>query len=147
DQGDTHIVYLGNVDKSLHPDAVTGSHHALLHDVLGSAEAARESLGFSYRHGFSGFSARLTEEQAAKHEKLEVYKCKSTSSHTAGLPNVLSVFLNKIHTVHTTNSWEFLGLYGNGEKSLYGASGATESSWLWRRAKFGKDIIIGVLDS
>ncbi|EFJ09985.1 hypothetical protein SELMODRAFT_427545 [Selaginella moellendorffii] len=66
DQGDTHIVYLGNVDKSLHPDAVTGSHHALLHDVLGSAEAARESLGFSYMHGFSGFSARLTEEQAAK---------------------------------------------------------------------------------
>ncbi|EFJ11997.1 hypothetical protein SELMODRAFT_425831 [Selaginella moellendorffii] len=109
-------------DKSLHPDAVTSSHHTLLQDVLGSVEAARDSLGFSYRHGFSGFSARL--------------------------PNVLSVFPNKIHTVHTTlTSWEFLGLYGNGQKSLYGASEATESSWLWRKAKFGKDIIIGVLDS
>ncbi|EFJ11994.1 hypothetical protein SELMODRAFT_425827 [Selaginella moellendorffii] len=132
DQGDTHIVYLGNVDKSLHPDAVTSSHHALLGDVLGSVKAARESIGFSYRHGFSGFSARLTEEQASK---------------LSGLPNVLSVFRNEIHTVHTTNSWEFLGLYGSGEKSLFGASEATESSWLWKKSKFGKDVIIGVLDS
>ncbi|EFJ21293.1 hypothetical protein SELMODRAFT_417795 [Selaginella moellendorffii] len=132
DQGDTHIVYLGNVDKSLHPDAVTSSHHALLGDVLGSVKAARESLGFSYRHGFSGFSARLTEEQAAQ---------------LSGLPNVLSVFRNEFHTVHTTDSSEFLGLYGSGEKSLFGASDAIESSWLWKKSKFGKDVIIGVLDS
>ncbi|EFJ21133.1 hypothetical protein SELMODRAFT_417793 [Selaginella moellendorffii] len=73
---------------------------------------------------------------------------KSISPHAAGLPNVLSIFPNKIHTVHTTlTSWEFLGLYGNGQKTLYGGSEATESSWLWRKAKFGKDIIIGVLDS
>ncbi|EFJ09952.1 hypothetical protein SELMODRAFT_427594 [Selaginella moellendorffii] len=32
---DTHIVYLGNVDKSLHLDAVTSSHHALLQGVFG----------------------------------------------------------------------------------------------------------------
>ncbi|EFJ12001.1 hypothetical protein SELMODRAFT_125066 [Selaginella moellendorffii] len=132
DHGDTHIVYLGNVDKSLHPEAVTSSHHALLRDILGSDEAARESLGFSYRHGFSGFSARLTEEQAAK---------------ISSLPNVLSIFPNKIRKIHTTNSWEFLGLYGSGENSLFGASESTESSWLWHNTKYGKDVIIGVFDS
>ncbi|EFJ23881.1 hypothetical protein SELMODRAFT_18118, partial [Selaginella moellendorffii] len=104
----------------VNPDAVTSSHHALLQGVLGSVKAARESLGFSYRHGFSGFSARLTEEQAAR---------------ISGLPNVLSVFPNEIHTVHTTNSWETLSLE------------ATESSWLWKEAKYCKDVIIGVLDS
>ncbi|EFJ21136.1 hypothetical protein SELMODRAFT_417801 [Selaginella moellendorffii] len=116
---------------SINPSIQTLLQAPITHS-LGIVKAARESLGFSYRHGFSGFSARLTEEQAAK---------------LSGLPNVLSVFRNEFHTVHTTNSWEFLGLYGSGEKSLFGASEATESSWLWKKSKFGKDVIIGVLDS
>lgn len=53
-------------------------------------------------------------------------------------PSVISVFLSKEYKLHTTRSWDFLGL----EK--YGGIPA-ESAW-WK-GKFGEDTIIGNLDS
>ncbi|KAL4195375.1 hypothetical protein AMTRI_Chr05g73050 [Amborella trichopoda] len=56
-----HIVYMGekqhealNVVRDLHYDIL-----ATLH-----GRSARESMVYSYRYGFSGFAARLTENQA-----------------------------------------------------------------------------------
>lgn len=58
------------------------------------------------------------------------------------LPGVLSVFLNRERKLHTTRSWEFLGLEGEDieaeEIPLFS---------LWRKARFGKDIIVANLDT
>ena len=53
-------------------------------------------------------------------------------------PNVISVFLSKEYKLHTTRSWDFLGL----EK--YGGIPA-ESAW-WK-ANFGENTVIANLDS
>jgi len=54
-------------------------------------------------------------------------------------PSVISVFLSKEYKLHTTRSWDLLGM----EK--YGGI-PTESAWL--KGKFGEDtVIIANLDS
>lgn len=53
-------------------------------------------------------------------------------------PDVISVFLNKGKRLHTTHSWSFLGLERDGEIPF---------ASIWYRAKFGKDVIIGNLDT
>ncbi|KAG5617365.1 hypothetical protein H5410_017189 [Solanum commersonii] len=60
-----HIVYMG---RRQHDDIelITSAHHQILTFVLGSPEAARDSIIYSYKHGFSGFAARLTKSQAKK---------------------------------------------------------------------------------
>lgn len=87
-----YIVYMG--DK-LHdePELVQESHHELLADIVGSKDAAKESILYSYKHGFSGFAAVLTKSQ----EKL-----------IADFPGVVGVVRNRIISSHTTRSWDFL---------------------------------------
>jgi len=46
-----------------------------------------------YRHGFSGFAARLSKDQAA-----------ALRRH----PGVVSVFADPVYQLHTTRSWDFL---------------------------------------
>jgi hypothetical protein len=58
-----YIAYLGE-KKYDDPTLVTASHHDMLTSVLGSKEEALASIAYSYKHGFSGFAAMLTEEQA-----------------------------------------------------------------------------------
>nr|CAB3474525.1 unnamed protein product [Digitaria exilis] len=60
-----YIVYLGDV-KHGHPDDVVASHHDLLSNVLGSKEDSLASMLHNYKHGFSGFAAMLTEDQASQ---------------------------------------------------------------------------------
>uniref|UniRef100_A0A0E0R6L8 Subtilisin-like protease n=1 Tax=Oryza rufipogon TaxID=4529 RepID=A0A0E0R6L8_ORYRU len=114
-----YIVYLG---ERQHEDAdlVTASHHTMLATVLGSEELASESIVYSYKHGFSGFSAMLTESQAR---------------NIRGLPGVASVWMNQMHNVVTTRSWDFMGLPYN------------QTNGLLAHAKMGEGIIIGVIDS
>jgi hypothetical protein len=50
---------------------------------------------------------------------------------------VVSIFLNKARELHTTHSWDFLGLERNG---------VIPKSSLWNKTK-GEDIIIGNLDT
>ncbi|KAJ6409825.1 hypothetical protein OIU84_009332 [Salix udensis] len=91
-KSNVYIVYMG--DK-IHdePELVQESHHELLSDIVGSIEAAKESILYSYKHGFSGFAAVLTSSQA----KL-----------IADFPGVVGVVRNRILTSHTTRSWDFL---------------------------------------
>ncbi|XP_022984814.1 subtilisin-like protease SBT3.9 [Cucurbita maxima] len=116
-----HIVYLGERpydDVKL----TTDSHHELLESVLGSKEKSLESMVYSYRHGFSGFAAKLTNSQAQK---------------LARMPIVARVFPSSLYKMRTTRSWDFLGL----------SSSPSESSNLFHRAKMGDNVIIGVIDT
>ncbi|XP_037472229.1 subtilisin-like protease SBT3.13, partial [Triticum dicoccoides] len=88
-----YIVYLGDV-KHGHPDHVVASHHDMLTTLLGSKEESMASVVYNYKHGFSGFAAMLTPEQA---ERL------------AEFPEVISVEPSRRHKASTTRSWDFLG--------------------------------------
>ena len=50
-------------------------------------------------------------------------------------PNVVSVFLSKKHKLHTTRSWEFLGLHRSGKNSA------------WQEGSFGENTIIANIDT
>ncbi|KAG6775330.1 hypothetical protein POTOM_018774 [Populus tomentosa] len=121
--------------SSLDLDRVTDSHHELLGSFffrlpapvsglprLICKEKAKEAVFYSYTRYFNGFAAILEDEEAAE-----------ISRH----PKVLSVFRNQISKLHTTNSWDFLGLERDGEIPA-------DSTWL--KAKFGEGVIIGTLD-
>ena len=51
---------------------------------------------------------------------------------------MISVFPNRGRQLHTTRSWQFLGLAGPGGAPRGGA---------WRKARFGADTIIGNFDT
>jgi hypothetical protein len=53
-------------------------------------------------------------------------------------PEVVSVFPNEVNQLHTTRSWEFLGLERNGQ---------IPADSIWLKARFGEDVIIGNLDT
>ncbi|KAH0690067.1 hypothetical protein KY289_017425 [Solanum tuberosum] len=111
-----HVVNLG---RRKHDDVelTTSSHHQILSSVLGSQEAAKESIIYSYRHGFSGFAAKLTEAQAKR---------------IAELPDVVHVVPNHFYQLHTRRSWDYLGL------STY-----SPPTNLLHEANMGDGIIIG----
>ncbi|CAI8583085.1 unnamed protein product [Vicia faba] len=124
----TYIVYLGGHSHGPNPslddlDSATNSHYDLLASILGSHEKAKEAVMYSYNKHINGFAALLEDEEASKIEKNS---------------NVVSVFLSKEYKLHTTRSWDFLGLEKDGGISLDSA---------WWTARFGEDSIIANLDS
>ncbi|KAL6654857.1 hypothetical protein ACP70R_008322 [Stipagrostis hirtigluma subsp. patula] len=115
-----YIAYMGE-KKHDDPSMVTSSHHDALASILGSKDEAIKSIVFSYKHGFSGFAAMLTESQA---------------DELAKLPGVISVTPNSYRKVQTTRSWDFLGL------NYY-----QPPSGLLKKANYGQDVIVGVVDT
>ncbi|CAK8562881.1 unnamed protein product [Lathyrus sativus] len=123
----SYIVYLGSHSFGQNPslldsEIVTNSHYDLLGSFLGSTEKAKEAIFYSYNKYINGFAAMLDEDEAAE---------------IAKHPDVVSMFLNKRYELHTTRSWDFLGLERGGEYP---------KDSLWKRT-LGKDIIIGNLDT
>ncbi|KAG2601297.1 subtilisin-like protease SBT3.7 isoform X1 [Panicum virgatum] len=114
-----YIVYLGDV-KHGHPDDVIASHHDLLSNVLGSMEDSMASMIHNYKHGFSGFAAMLTEDQAKQ---------------LADFPDVISVQPSRRLKVATTRSWDFLDLNYQMPNDLL------------NKGRYGEDVIIGVVDT
>ncbi|XVF53195.1 hypothetical protein PTKIN_Ptkin05aG0080800 [Pterospermum kingtungense] len=114
-----HIVYLG---ERLHndPKLITESHHDLLATIVGSKEAAADSMVYSYKHGFSGFAAKLTESQAKM---------------VSELPGVIHVMPNRFHSLQTTRTWDYLDI------SSYASFN------LLHDTNMGDGIIIGLLDT
>ncbi|KAI3906129.1 hypothetical protein MKW92_021330 [Papaver armeniacum] len=125
----SYVVYLGAHTHgpevtSLDLEKVADSHYQLLSTVLGSHEKARDSIFYSYTRYINGFAATLDEEHAQE-----------ISKH----PNVISVFENRGKQLHTTRSWNFLGLESE--------SGEISSHSAWNMARYGEDTIIANLDT
>ncbi|CAA6666754.1 unnamed protein product [Spirodela intermedia] len=115
-----HIVYMGEKHHE-DPDIITSLHLDTLSSILGSKEEALGSIVYSYKHGFSGFAAMLTDSQAKK---------------LAGNKGILGVRLSRNVRLSTTRSWDFLGLtYSN------------PPSQLLHKARLGDGVIIGLVDS
>ena len=56
----------------------------------------------------------------------------------AGHLRVVSVFPNRGHPLHTTRSWEFLGMEEGGR---------VRPGSIWAKAKFSEGVVIGNLDT
>ncbi|CAA6675304.1 unnamed protein product [Spirodela intermedia] len=102
------------------PEVVTSLHDDTLSSILGSKEEALGSIVYSYKHGFSGFAAMLTDSQAKKLAGNFVPRRDVE-------PNP---------PMSTTRSWEFVGLSYN-----------SPPSQLLHKARLGDGVIIGVIDS
>ncbi|CAL9232338.1 unnamed protein product [Arabidopsis halleri] len=114
-----YIVYLGEKEHD-NPESVTESHHQMLWSLLGSKEAVLDSIVYSYRHGFSGFAAKLTESQAQQ---------------ISELPEVVQVIPNTLYEMTTTRTWDYLGISPGNSDSLL------------QKANMGYQVIVGVLDT
>ncbi|CAN0916742.1 Subtilisin-like protease SBT4.15, partial [Linum grandiflorum] len=91
-------------------------HHNLLSSVVQDEELARNVRIDSYGKSFDGFSAHLLPKEA------ELLR---------GRENVVSVFPNTMRKLHTTRSWDFLGM------------SAEHTS----RNQLESDIIVGMFDT
>ncbi|KAG8496107.1 hypothetical protein CXB51_009078 [Gossypium anomalum] len=89
-----YIVYLG-INQFHDPVLTSKLHIQVLSDVFASEEDAKRSILYSYSNSFSGFSAKLNSSQA---------------TILARMDKVVSVFRSKTLKLHTTRSWDFLGL-------------------------------------
>ncbi|XP_052196829.1 subtilisin-like serine-protease S [Diospyros lotus] len=102
-----YVVYMGSRGGD-GPEQILRQNHQILTDIHGGrAEQAKESHVYSYRHGFRGFAAKLTKNQA---------------SEIAKMPGVVSVFPNQKRRLHTTHSWDFMGLLGEETMEIPGFS-------------------------
>ncbi|OWM82514.1 hypothetical protein CDL15_Pgr002089 [Punica granatum] len=111
----SYIVYMGDVPEASINAA--DEHQSLLVNAIGDAHVARSSIIHSYRKSFNGFAARLLPHEV--HRLMEDER-------------VISVFPNKRRQLHTTKSWDFLGM----PLSLQN-----------KNLKMQNDIIIGILDT
>ncbi|XP_058200519.1 subtilisin-like protease SBT3.18 isoform X3 [Rhododendron vialii] len=116
-----YVVYLG-LNKIHDPILTTNHHLQLLSNVFARKEEAEKSMLYSYKRSFSGFSAMLNSTQATT---------------LAEMDGVISVFRSRMVELHTTRSWDFLGL------NL--ASHSSEANPL--QLAYGHDVIVAVLDS
>ncbi|XP_068635984.1 subtilisin-like protease SBT3.18 [Aristolochia californica] len=114
-----HIVYLGLI-STYDPLLTTKSHLQLLSTVFTSEEEAVEAMVYSYRRSFSGFAAMLNATQATTLAEME---------------GVISVFRSKIQRLHTTRSWDFMGLPLHSEDPTP------------LQLAYGDDVVVGVFDT
>ncbi|KAJ4847113.1 hypothetical protein Tsubulata_043955 [Turnera subulata] len=115
-----YIVYMG---EHSHPDSesVIKANHEMLTTVTGRHfDAAQEVVIHHYTKSFRGFSAMLTQAQAQQ----------LAESHS-----VVSVFESRMNKLHTTHSWDFLGV-----NSLYQSH---QPSMVSPEA----NVIVGVIDT
>ncbi|KAG5604769.1 hypothetical protein H5410_026261 [Solanum commersonii] len=114
-----YIVYLGHKPHDNH-ELITDSHHDILGQIIGSKKEAKKQMVYSYRHGFSGFAAKLTDHQAKQ---------------IGELSDVVRVIQNPVYKIRTSRSWDFLGLSKNDPNNLLNKTNQGDGS------------IIGILDS
>ncbi|KAM1400547.1 hypothetical protein ACFX2I_027565 [Malus domestica] len=111
-----YIVYLGAHPVNNEDSAASHTHMKILSSVKGSYADAQESMVYSYKKSFDAFAAKLSSDEAKILERMD---------------EVLSVIPNRYHKLHTTRSWDFIGLPQKARRNL-----KTES-----------DIIVGLLDT
>ncbi|CAH2069102.1 unnamed protein product [Thlaspi arvense] len=111
---DFYIIYLG--DRPDNGDEAINTHINLLSSLNISQEEAQERIVYSYTKAFNAFAAKLSPDEAKKMMEME---------------EVLGVFRNRYRQLHTTKSWDFVGLPLTAKRHL----------------KAERDVIIGVLDT
>uniref|UniRef100_A0A165ZI33 Subtilisin-like protease fibronectin type-III domain-containing protein n=1 Tax=Daucus carota subsp. sativus TaxID=79200 RepID=A0A165ZI33_DAUCS len=119
--GNERSTYIVHMDKSLMPEAFASHdiwYSATIDSVKSQNHESSPFLLYTYDHAFHGFSASLSIDE------LELLK-KS--------PGFVSAYGDKKATVDTTHTYEFLSL-----NPLTG---------LWPASDYGKDVIIGVIDT
>ncbi|XP_074307999.1 subtilisin-like protease SBT5.6 [Silene latifolia] len=130
-QNQVYVVYFGehSGEKAVHE--IEETHHKYIASVKETEEEARASLLYSYKHSINGFAALLTPHQASKLSEME---------------EVVTVFRShpRKHRAHTTRSWEFVGLEEQIKPQL---ELDPKSNTLLARAKYGRNVIVGVFDS
>ncbi|KAI3967481.1 hypothetical protein MKW92_000351 [Papaver armeniacum] len=110
-----HIVYMGDLPSESEYSPI--SHHQnILQEIIDEGRSVQDILVHTYKRSFNGFSAELTEEEVQK---------------LSGMESIISVFPNRMFHLHTTRSWDFLGLTEN----------------VNRIPSVESDTIIGVIDS
>ncbi|KAM3389529.1 hypothetical protein ACQJBY_011586 [Aegilops geniculata] len=88
-----YVVYMGAVPPRTSPDFLRQSHLRLVGTILKRGKLAQSVVVQQYKHGFSGFAARLSKDEAAALRRK---------------PGVVSVFADPVYQLHTTRSWDFL---------------------------------------
>ncbi|KAL1822153.1 hypothetical protein ACET3Z_008931 [Daucus carota] len=119
--GNERSTYIVHMDKSVMPEAFASHdiwYSATIDSVKSQNHESSPFLLYTYDHAFHGFSASLSIDE------LELLK-KS--------PGFVSAYGDKKATVDTTHTYEFLSL-----NPLTG---------LWPASDYGKDVIIGVIDT
>ncbi|XP_038707375.1 subtilisin-like protease SBT5.6 isoform X1 [Tripterygium wilfordii] len=129
-----YIVYFGEHkgDKTL--QEIKETHHSYIFSVKETEEEARACLLYSYKHSINGFAAFLTPDEASKLSELK---------------EVVSVFESHPaeYSLQTTRSWKFLGLEGLEDEEMYGSNQLSIGKETLKRAEYGKNVIVGVIDT
>ncbi|CAA0832396.1 subtilase family protein, partial [Striga hermonthica] len=121
-----YIVYFGEHGGAKTTQEIEENHLSYLLSVKETEQDANSSLIYSYKYSINGFAAFLTQEEANKlSEREEVV-------------SVLRSYPRK-YSLHTTRSWEFAGLRG--------ATNLKKKDSLLLKSRYGKNVIIGMLDT
>ncbi|TKY65566.1 Subtilisin protease SBT4.14 [Spatholobus suberectus] len=114
EQKNFYIVFLGAHTESRGNALET--YLNVLSAVKGSYPEAKESMVYSYTKSFNAFAAKLSEDEANK---------------LSAMDEVLLVFRNQYRQLHTTRSWNFIGLPPTAK----------------RRLKLESDIVVALFDT
>ncbi|KAL0442584.1 UNVERIFIED_CONTAM: Subtilisin-like protease SBT5.6 [Sesamum latifolium] len=123
-----YIVYFGEHSGVRTFQEIEETHHSYLLSVKETEEDARSSLVYSYKNSINGFAAFLTPHEADRLSEME---------------EVVSVIRSNPakYSMHTTRSWEFAGL----RETTTGKN--LEKEDLLLKSRYGKDVIVGMLDN
>ncbi|XP_078439582.1 subtilisin-like serine-protease S [Wolffia australiana] len=116
-----YVVYMGEKTGESQEDVLRRNEELLMAVHGGSQEQARESHVYSYTNAFRGFAAKLSDQQAMS---------------MAGMEDVVSVFPSVRRTLHTTHSWDFMGLTIDEAAEIPGFSADNQ-----------ENVIIGFIDT
>ncbi|XP_039057523.1 subtilisin-like protease SBT4.15 [Hibiscus syriacus] len=112
-----YIVYMGEVSHDADRISTMKEHDNMLLKAIGDEKTARESKIYSYGKSINGFAARLLPDEAKR---------------LSDEDGVVSVFENTRRKLHTTRSWDFLGM---------------PLSIKRRNVNVESDIIVGLMDT
>ncbi|KAH9661649.1 subtilisin-like protease SBT4.5 [Citrus sinensis] len=108
-----YIVYMGSLPEG---EYVTSSQHQNILQEVVVGRSVEDILVRSYRRSFNGFAAKLTVDERQK---------------LASMEKVVSVFPSRTLQLHTTRSWDFMGL----------------NLSITRKRSVESNLIVGVIDT